>query len=151
MPIRHTITGKDVKATKIVKPGTYHFRIISVKNELASDKESENTVVDVEGLEGDANGVPVKSWFTEKNVFAQHVSFTKACGAKVDEETGVDPEFDWEAQVGKVVRGKLVTNRGKDGNGQPRNAIEEWYPPIGQFAADKAPVGSAAEAMANFS
>lgn len=152
MPIRHSITGKDVKATKIIKPGTYHFRIISVKQELASDKESENTVIDVEGLEGDALGIPIKLWFTEKGVFPQHVSWCRACGAKVDENDGVDPNFDWEAQVGKIIRGKVVTSRGKDGNGMPRNDVPEWYPPAGKWATDgQAPVGSAAEAMSNFS
>jgi hypothetical protein len=59
MAIRMNITPQDVKAQKIVRPGWYPVEIKEVKEELASDKESTNVRVNVEGLDGDAKGVPV--------------------------------------------------------------------------------------------
>jgi hypothetical protein len=136
MAIRLNITPQDVKATKLVRPGWYNVRINEVKEELAKDKESTNIVVDVLGAEGDADGVPIKNWFSEK--FPQGgISFVKACGGSVSEDQGVDPSFDWERQAGKVVKAHIVTSRGKDGQQPPRNVIDEWAPlaSVGEAAA----------------
>ena len=127
MPIRMNITPKDVKAQKIVRPGWYPAEIKEVKSEVASDKESMNTRVDVEGLEGDAMGVPVPTWFSEKFVQGA-IPFVKATGGRVTEEEGVDPDYDFEAQVGKKVMVHIVTSRGKSGNDKPRNQIDDWAP-----------------------
>jgi len=133
MAIRLNITPTDVKAQKLVRPGWYNVKVVEVKEELAKDKESTNIVVDIVGLEGDADGVPVKNWFSEK--FPQGgISFVKACGGQVSEETGVDPSFDWERQVGKTVKAHIVTNRGKDGQQPPRNSVDEWAPSAGVAA-----------------
>lgn len=127
MPIRMNITPKDVKAQKIVRPGWYPVEIKEVKQELAADKESQNTRVDVEGLDGDAAGVPVPTWFSEK--FTQGaIPFVKATGGRVTEEEGVDPDYDFEAQVGKRVMAHIVTSRGKTGQDKPRNQIDDWAP-----------------------
>src|SRR5215510_1661642 len=108
MAIKMNITPKDVKAQKIVRPGWYPAIIQEVKQELAQDKESYNTRVDVEGLEGDCAGVPIPTWFSEK--FAQSaIPFVKATGGKVTEEDGIDPDYDFELQIGKKVMIHVVT------------------------------------------
>lgn len=125
--IRMNITPQDVKSQKLVRPGWYLVKILEIKEELAKDKESTNIVLDVVGNEGDAMGVPIKVWFSEKFP-AGAIGFVKACGGRVSEDEGVDPSFDWESQRGRSVKAKIVTNRGKDGQDKPRNAIDEWAP-----------------------
>lgn len=142
MAIQLTITGKDVKADKVVRPGWYLALITAVVQEIAKDKESHNIVVDVEGLEGDCAGVPIKCWFSEK--FPQGaIAFVRATGGKISEETGVDPAYDFEKQVQKRVKIKLVHNRGKSGDEKPRNMIEDWAPadPAGEAAPAVMAVG----------
>jgi hypothetical protein len=121
------ITPNDVKAQKLVRAGWYNAKIEGVKQELAADKQAYNTRIDVIGLDGDAQGVPVPTWFSEK--FAQGaIPFVKATGGKVTEEDGIDPDYDFEAQIGKTVMVHIVTSRGKTGNDKPRNQIDDWAP-----------------------
>lgn len=127
MSIRMQITPNDVKSQKVVRPGWYPVHIDLVKNELAANKESMNVRVEVTALEGDANGVPVITWFSEK--FAQGaIPFVIATGGKVTEEDGVDPDYDFESQIGKKVNAHIVTNRGKTGQEKARNMIDDWAP-----------------------
>jgi hypothetical protein len=134
MPIRMNITPKDVKAQKIVRPGWYASEIKEVSQGISADKESTNTRVDIEGLDGDAAGVPVPTWFSEK--FPQGaIAFVKATGGRVTEEEGIDPEYDFEAQVGKKVMAHIVTSRGKSGNDKPRNQVDDWAPMAGTGAS----------------
>lgn len=127
MPIRMNITPNDVKAQKIVRTGWYNARIEGVKQEVASDKVSNNVRVDVVGLDGDCTSVPIPTWFNEK--FTQGaISFVRATGGRVTEEDGVDPDYDFEAQIGKTVMIHVVTSRGKTGNDKPRNQIDDWAP-----------------------
>lgn len=127
MAIRMNITPNDVKSGKLVRAGWYNVRVENVKQELASDKTSHNTRIDVIGLDGDAAGVPVPTWFNEK--FAQGaIPFVRATGGKVTEEDGLDPDYDFEVQVGKTVMAHIVTSRGKTGNDKPRNQIDDWAP-----------------------
>jgi hypothetical protein len=135
MAIRLAITAKEVKAEKIVKPGWYPTKILKVTKEIAKDKESENFVVDVEGLEGDASGVPCKVFFSEK--FIQSINpLVRATSEQqgiptekvLTEEAGIDPNYDLEKIVGATVDAKWVTNRGKSGDDKPRNAIDDWAP-----------------------
>jgi hypothetical protein len=121
------ITPKDVKAQKIVRPGWYSAEIKEVKQEMAADKESQNTRVDVEGLDGDCTGVPIPTWFSEKFVQSA-IPFVKATGGRVTEEEGIDPDYDFEAQIGKKVMIHVVTSRGKTGQDKPRNQIDDWAP-----------------------
>jgi len=139
MAIRMNITPQDVKAQKLVRPGWYPVEIKEVKQELASDKSSYNTRVDVEGLDGDAAGVPVPTWFSEK--FTQGaIPFVKATGGRVSEEEGVDPDYDFEIQVGKRVMAHIVTSRGKSGTDKPRNQIDDWAPLTAVTSSDQLPV-----------
>lgn len=139
MAIRLGIDAKAVKASKLVRPGWFIVLVEGVKEELAKDKESTNIVVDVVGQEGDADGVPVKTWFSEK--FPQGgIPFVRACGGQISEETGVDPDFDWERQVGKRVKAHIITNRGKDGTGKPNNSIDDWAP-MAQEAVEEVAAG----------
>jgi len=127
MAIRMNITPTDVKSQKLVRPGWYTAEIKDVKAELASDKQSYNTRVDVEGVDGDAAGVPIPTWFSEK--FAQGaIPFIKATGGRVTEDEGVDPDYDFELQIGKKVMIHVVTSRGKTGTDKPRNQIDDWAP-----------------------
>jgi hypothetical protein len=136
MAIRMNITPQDVKAQKIVRPGWYPVEIKEVKEELASDKESTNVRVNVEGLDGDAKGVPVPTWFSEK--FTQGaIPFVKATGGRVDEESGIDPDYDFGAQEGKRVMAHIVTSRGKTGNDKPRNQIDDWAPLTAVTSSDQ--------------
>ena len=140
MAIRMNITPNDVKAQKLVRPGWYTFLIQLVKQELASDKASNNVRVDVIGLDGDATGVPIPTWFSEK--FTQGaIPFVKATGGRVTEEEGIDPDYDFEAQVGKKVMAHVVTSRGKTGNDKPRNQIDDWAP-ISGVASEPVEVAS---------
>jgi hypothetical protein len=135
------ITPQDVKAQKLVRPGWYPVQIKDVKSELASDKSSNNTRVDVEGLDGDAAGVPVPTWFSEK--FTQGaIPFVKATGGRVTEEEGVDPEYDFEAQIGKKVMAHIVTSRGKSGTEKPRNQIDDWAPLTAVTSSEQIPAGA---------
>jgi hypothetical protein len=127
MPIRMNITPNDVKAQKLVRSGWYNAKITDVKQELAADKQAYNTRIDVIGIDGDCAGVPIPTWFSEK--FAQGaIPFVKATGGRVTEDEGIDPEYDFEAQIGKTVMVHVVTSRGKTGNDKPRNQIDDWAP-----------------------
>lgn len=150
MTMRLSITAKDVKAEKLVKPGWYATRIVKVEKEPAKDKQSENYVVDVEGLEGDSTGVPCKVFFSEK--FIQSIlPLIRATGPlqgipnPTSEETGLDPNYDLQKCVGNQIAGKWVTNRGKTGEEKGRNAIDDWAPleassPFSQATQSAAPV-----------
>jgi hypothetical protein len=127
------ITAKDVKASKIVRPGWYATKVTELRNETASDKESENLVVEIEGMEGDAQGVPGRALFSEK--FPQSaVPFVNACGKAqgiekaADEEKGLDARFNWSGCKGVVLYAQWGTWRGKDGTEKPRNNINDWAP-----------------------
>lgn len=138
MAIRMNITPQDVKSQKLVRPGWYLVEIKEVKQEMASDKSSYNTRVDVEGLDGDAKGVPVPTWFSEK--FAQGaIPFVKATGGRVSEEDGVDPDYDFEAQISKKVMAHIVTSRGKSGTDKPRNQIDDWAPSTAVTSSEQLP------------
>lgn len=138
MAIRMNITPNDVKAQKLVRPGWYNARIEGVKQEIAADKASHNTRIDVIGLDGDATGVPIPTWFNEK--FAQGaIPFVRATGGRVTEEDGLDPDYDFEAQVGKTVMIHVITSRGKTGNDKPRNQIDDWAPAQGAGSSEGQP------------
>jgi len=127
------ITAKDVKAAKLVKPGWYATKITDLKNEVGKDKESENFIAEVEGMEGDAQGVPAAGVFPEKypQLAIAYVNATgRAMGINkaADEEKGLDPLYRFEAAKGLVVYAQWGTWRGKDGSEKPRNNITDWAP-----------------------
>lgn len=127
MSIRLQINPEDFKRAKLVKPGWYPTLIKDIQEELAKDKTSMNVVLDVENADTTTEyaGVPAKHWFTEK--FVQGVvSFAKAMNPGLDEAQVATVPFD--DYKGKYVYAKWATNRGKDGNDPPRNAIEDWAP-----------------------
>lgn len=147
------ITAKDVKASKLVKSGWYATKVIDIKNEVAGDKESEICVVELEGMEGDSEGVPARSVFSEK--FPQSaVPFVIATGKAqgienpVDEKTGVDPRYKWEGSKNRVIYCQWGTWRGKDGTEKPRNNIVDYAPlPEGHALSTMNVGGSAAPAV----
>ena len=133
MGLRLTISAKEVKAEKLVKPGWYATKITKVDKLVAKDKESENFVFDVEGMEGDSAGVPVKTFFSEK--FIQNINpLIRATGPlqgipqPLSEETGLHPDYDLEKTQNAVIYAQWATDKGKDGQQKARNAIVDWAP-----------------------
>ena len=133
MALRLSITAKDVKAEKLVKPGWYATVVKKITQEIAKDKESHNFVVDVLGKEDDSDGVPVKCFFSEK--FIQSINpFVRATGPlqgipePLSEEKGLDENYALEKAVENVVYAQWVTDKGKDGQQKARNQIADWAP-----------------------
>ena len=133
MALRLSISAKDVKAEKLVKPGWYATQVKKVNQEIAKDKESHNFVIDVIGREDDSDGVPVKCFFSEK--FIQSINpFVRATGPlqgipePLSEETGLDGNYKLEETVENVVFAQWVTDKGKDGQQRARNQISDWAP-----------------------
>jgi len=124
---RMQINPEDFKRAKLVKPGWYPTLIKEVVEELASDKQSMNIVLDIENADKETEfiGVPAKHWLTEK--FPQGaVALVKAFYPTISESAVADIEFgDFK---GKYIYAKWGTSRGKDGTQPPRNAIEDWAP-----------------------
>jgi hypothetical protein len=132
---RFNITPKDVKRSKIVKPGWYNALVEDVKEEAAKSGDSNNVVVDMVGQEGDATNVPFRVWFSEKAP-GMAIPFIKACGGKIDEDKGGD--FEFSAAKGKRVKIKVSTGEYK---GKPQNQIDDYAPVMGASVetAAKAP------------
>ena len=133
MALRLSISAKDVKAEKLVKPGWYATRIKKITQEIAKDKESHNFVVDILGQEDDSEGVPVKCFFSEK--FIQSINpFVRATGPlqgipdPLSEDKGLDPNYALEKAVENVVYAQWITDKGKDGQQKARNQIADWAP-----------------------
>ena len=133
MALRLSISAKDVKAEKLVKPGWYATQIKKINQEIAKDKESHNFVIDVIGREDDSNGVPVKCFFSEK--FIQSINpFVRATGPlqgiqnPLSEDTGLDPNYELKKAEENVVYAQWITDKGKDGQQKARNQIADWAP-----------------------
>lgn len=120
--MRFQVTPQDVKRSKNVRPGWYLAKVTKVNLEDAKDGQSKNIVIDLEGLEGDAQGVPFKTWVSEKAP-GLAVPIIKAFGGQVSEETGAD--FDFDTIVGAQVRIEIITDKYQ---GRPTNKINDWAP-----------------------
>lgn len=130
MPIRIQITPEDQKRAKLVKPGWYVTFLKDVTLELNSKKDANNVVIDAENADRESEffGVPVKHWMSEKvpHMAGGIVGIAKAFDPSMPEDKIVDVEF--EEFKGKYIYAKWETNRGKDGQDPPRNAIVDWAP-----------------------
>lgn len=134
MRLQDLISGKEVLAEKLVRPGWYPTKIEEIDEKLAKDKESMNIIVDVTGgPDCDAAGVPQKNFFSEK--FIQNINpFIRATSAQqgipkekvLDEKTGLHPDYDIKKTKGVYVYAQWATDRGKDGQDKPRNSIVDW-------------------------
>tara|TARA_B110000263_G_C15294600_1_gene504966 strand:+ start:1126 stop:1527 length:402 start_codon:yes stop_codon:yes gene_type:complete len=125
------ITRADMLRKRILDPVWHVLEIVKIFQEPAKkDPDSTNTVVDfkvVRDEDGDTRNadVPLRRYFSEKaQGYAE--SFMIALGAKVDDDTGAELDFDSEAVVGKQLLG-LVKNRPLDGGGLT-NDVEEFQP-----------------------
>lgn len=128
--MRFQISPQDVKRSKIVRPGWYLSKVTKVALEDAKDGQSKNIVIDLEGLEGEALGVPFKTWVSEKAP-GLAVPIVKAFGGQVSEETGA--EFDFDTIQGQQVRIEVITDKYQ---GRPQNKINDWAPAtVGAAAA----------------
>jgi hypothetical protein len=122
MGLRFQVTPQDVKRSKVVRPGFYLARVTAVKLEDSKDGQSKNIVIDLEGEEGDAKGVPFRYWVSEKAP-GLAVPIIRAFGGKVSEEEGSD--FDFEGIKGRSVRIEIITDKYQ---GRPQNKINDWAP-----------------------
>lgn len=132
--LRFQVTPQDVKRSKIVRPGWYLAKVTKVALEDAKDGQSKNIVLDLEGLEGEATGVPFKTWVSEKAP-GLAVPIIRAFGGQVSEETGSD--FDFEACMGQTVRIEIITDKYQ---GRPNNKINDWAPAGAVGATASVPV-----------
>jgi len=122
MGMQFQVTPQDVKRSKIIRPGYYLCKVTDVKLESAKDGKSNNIVIDLEGLEGDALGVPFRYWDSEKAP-GLAVPIIKAFGGAVSEDTGA--EFDFSTIKGMQVRVEILTDKYE---GRPTNKINDWAP-----------------------
>lgn len=120
--MRFQVTPQDVKRSKTVRPGWYVCQVTKVALEDAKDGQSKNIVIDLEGKEGDANGVPFRTWVSEKAP-GLAVPIIKAFGGQVSEETGAD--FDFDSIMNQMVRVEIITDKYQ---GRPTNKINDWAP-----------------------
>jgi hypothetical protein len=121
--MRLTITPADVKRAKLVPPGWYVSEVSEVKREPNKAGDSVNFVVDFLGKEGAADGAMARVWFTEKAPgFA--LAFAEAIlGQKIDENTGVDFEFD----TAKGRKLKCLWDQ-SEYEGRKSNTIKDYAP-----------------------
>lgn len=134
---RFTVSPQDVKRSKIVKPGWYKAKVTNVALEDAKDGQSKNIVLDLEGLEGEALGVPFKTWVSEKAP-GLAVPIIKAFGGQVSEEEGADFEFAFCLHQQVLI--EIITDKYQ---GRPQNKINDWAPAsVGQgVGSASVPVG----------
>lgn len=121
MPLKLTIKPEDVKASKIITPGKYRFRIQKVYVLPSKGDKSTNYVFDIIGLEGSAEGVPIKKFFNEKFI-SPIIPLLNALGQECSEETLTD--VDLESAVNMEVFGFVETTL-RDGK-TPQNDINAW-------------------------
>jgi hypothetical protein len=120
--MRFQVTPQDVKRSKTVRPGWYLAQVTKVALEDAKDGQSKNIVIDLEGKEGDANGVPFRTWVSEKAP-GLAVPIIKAFGGQVSEESGAD--FDFDSILNQMVKVEIITDKYQ---GRPTNKINDWVP-----------------------
>jgi len=87
-----TYTKEDIDRGKTVEPGWYETVIKEAVDEIASDGQSMNTVVDfqiVGGNEGKFNGMNLRTWFNEKAPGIS-IPFFAALGFQVKEGATVE-------------------------------------------------------------
>lgn len=128
--MRFQISPQDVKRSKVVRPGWYLSKVTKVALEDAKDGQSKNIVIDFEGLEGDALGVPFRTWVSEKAP-GLAVPIVRAFGGQVSEDAGAD--FDFDTILGQQCRIEVVTDKYQ---GRPTNKINDYAPAsVGASAA----------------
>lgn len=133
MAIRLTISAEDAKRGKKVKNGWYRTRVTEIKEELNKAKDATNIVVDLVGMEGDALGVPVRHYISEKFPTGA-VVFLTSFGVPVGEEGGT---FDFEG-----LRNREVNAQWNYDADQKRNTLVDFAPltaGIGATTATTAP------------
>lgn len=116
---------RDMKAGKIVSPGWKTLEISDYIEELNKSKDAQNHVFDFTGVDGDAKDVPFKIWISEKAPAILGVPLLKALGVPVNEEEGINIDFQKENLVGKKVKALVQTGTY---NNRPKNEIVDFAP-----------------------
>lgn len=117
-----TLTESDILGGKIIPQGWYVFEIMNVVDEKSkSDPTSTNTVATMQGREGEATGVEVKSWFPEK--------YPRMAGRFLRAINGGDlvpnQAYDPKAGVGMKIAVFITTDTYKN---QPTNRASDFRP-----------------------
>lgn len=96
------ITPDDINSQKVIKPGTYLFLVEKSQTKPSSKGDGSSVEhVTFKGLEGDAEGVPVMTFFSEK-VKAFSIPYFQAFGA--DFTDGQGGTYDFANCVGKQLK-----------------------------------------------
>ena len=122
---RLSLTPQDVLRSKILKPGIYTFEVSAVNEETNKAGDAQNIVVDFVGVEGMAQGVPVRVWFSEKAP-GMAVPFIKALGGSVSETESTS--FEFAQATGRKVRLQIENEKYM---GKLQNTVAGYAPVAG--------------------
>lgn len=121
-----TLTPEDKKRSKIAQPGWVMLEVTGVKDELAKDRQSMNSVLNFLIVSSGPNqGIPVTYWVNEKFP-SMHRGLIEAFlgGPTSDDEAS---SFDFNPSLkGRKLLGNVVNN--KLDSGRVVNNIEEFKP-----------------------
>jgi len=120
-----TISPRDMKMGKIVKPGWHVVEITNYVEEPNKAQDANNHVFDFVGLSAGAENVPFKIWISEKAPAILGVPLAKALGQTINEDEGITLDFVKENLVGKKVKANIVTG---SYNNRPKNEITDFAP-----------------------
>lgn len=99
--MKFNLTPQDFLRSKVLAPGWYRSKVVKYSEEAADTDGSLNAIIDLQVIDGQFAGVPLKRYFNEKETargFA--ASYIKAF-YQVDEAKG--GSFDLKDTEGKVV------------------------------------------------
>lgn len=120
LPVR--FTKDDFMMGKIIKPGYYHALIKSIVIKPAkTDQSSVYNIVCKIVTKGDAYGVNITDYMSEKAMGIGGIRFVRATNNGVDPKE--DQTYDFENAIGKVV--KIHVYNGLY-NGKPNNSIDDY-------------------------
>lgn len=118
------LTPSDVKADKILEPGWYKFQLEHTEDKLSNAGDG-STVAHMKwlGIEGAAEGVPVRLYLSEKSKSLQKALVEALSGSKVSEETGITTEITNDNARGRTVEAFI-----KNGlyEGRTQNVINDF-------------------------
>ena len=112
---------EDINRQKSVTPGWYDCVIKDANDELASDQQSTNTVVDFLILDGAFVGVPLRTWINEKAPGLYIQFFEAVLGQKI----GPGTEVETTAVKGRKVKVFVANEEYKK---RMTNVVKDYRP-----------------------
>lgn len=116
-------TEKDAARDRIVTAGWYPVEIKNIEEKPSKGDKSNNTVVKVEGLSGEAELVEVNCYYNEKAQWAAK-KLIQALNGGEPVQVGVKYRLD-NSQVGRKLEAFFRPGLYE---GRPTNNIEDWRP-----------------------